>query len=220
VRDHRVLLVFVVLTACAERPRAGHSQSASDTSTSSPLVVTPRRDTALPRAGSVAIAIPVPAAEQALGRYLGASVDGAPNPSLRDTIDKCPVDAQVEPIFTLAAFRVLSSADRGPDTAVVRAWVVMVAQEEGDPHVADRHVVTVRVANDTLHWTMVRDAASNRWFVCGISAEGYDFGHYGDTANSTFTPAGMTWRSIRSLADSIRRQVQPQARSRSSSGAL
>jgi hypothetical protein len=209
-RDHRVLLTFVVLTACAERPRAGHSRSANDTSTSSPPVVTPQRDPA--QAGSLTIAIPVPAAEQTLNRFLGASAEGAPNPSLRDTIDKCPVDAQVEPIFTLAAFRVLSSAARGPDTAVARAWVVTVAQEEGDPHVADRHVVTVRVANDTLHWTMVRDAASNRWFVCGISTEGYDFGHYGDNAHSTFTPAGMTWRSIRSLADSIRRQVQPQAR--------
>jgi hypothetical protein len=148
----------------------------------------------------------VPGAEQALDVYLAASIEGAPDPRRRDSLDACPPDGAIEPIYTLAAFRILSSSASHPDAAEVLARVTTVAQESGDPHVANRKVAVQRVQVDTLHWTVIRNPKYGRWSVCGISREGVDFGHYGSDSNTTWTPPGASWRAVHALADSIRRQ--------------
>jgi hypothetical protein len=146
----------------------------------------------------------VPEAEQRLAAYLEASLEvGSILPKSVDSLVTCVPEGMVEPLFTLAKYRVLSSAARR-DTIDASAAVVTVAKEETDPHVDGRYVTAIRVHEDTLHWSLVRDSSS-RWIVCGISREGYDFGHYGEDRNTTWLPKNGSWEIVRTLADSVHR---------------
>lgn len=146
----------------------------------------------------------VPEAEQRLAAYLEVSLVSAPATHIElDTLMACVPENMSDPIFSLADYRVLSSRQRG-DTADATAVVTTVAEETGDMKAADRRVATERVKQDTLHWTMVRDA-KGRWGACGRSKEGYDFGSYGTDANTRWQPPGASRKTMLALADSIRR---------------
>jgi len=109
----------------------------------------------------------------------------------------------IDPIYTLASYRILSSAAEG-DTTRVSAEVTTVAEESGDPETYDRRLAQVRIGTDTLTWKLVRSGASG-WKVCGIAEGGFDFGHYGEDAKTTWTPRGTTWQQVQALVDSIRK---------------
>lgn len=146
----------------------------------------------------------VPEAEAQLAKYLEASLETTPkSPHSFDGLWTCAPDGMVSPVFTLAKYQILSSR-RHEDTVEASAVATTVAEEDGDPHIYDGRVVTKRVAEDTLHWSLIRDSASGHWIVCGISKEGFDFGHYGNEQNTTWRPTGTSWKEIRALVDSIR----------------
>lgn len=74
-----------------------------------------------------------------------------------ESLMTCDPDGQTDRYVSLAAYRILGSHQRG-DTVDAAAEVVTVAEEQGDPHAADRYVTEVRTRVDTLHWVMTRDA--------------------------------------------------------------
>ena len=178
------LLAMIMLGAC-ERPR----QEA---------VATPQGAQSTPQTQGV------PGAEAALNVYLDRSVGAFPSTrGNRDSLQACPSEGMIDPLYTLASYRILSSATEG-DTARVSAEVTTVVEESADPKAYDRRVARVRIATDTLTWKLVRSSMPG-WKVCGIAAGGYDFGHYGEDAKTTWTPRGATWQHVQALVDSLRK---------------
>lgn len=144
-------------------------------------------------------------AEEALATYLASAVGAFPaNSRGRDSLQACPPDGMVDPLYTLAAFRILSSASQG-DSALVTAEVTTVVEEGSDPHVDGRRVARVRLAMDTVTWKLT-GGDGRAWKVCGIGRGGYDFGHYGTDSNTTWRPPGSTWHQVQAVIDSLRAQ--------------
>jgi len=147
----------------------------------------------------------VPAAEQRLAAYLEASLEwgsGLPK-GAADSLMVCVPEGMVEPLYALAKYRVISSTARG-DTVEAKAAVVTVARQDGDRHKDGRYLAEIQIRQDTLHWALVKNAHGS-WTVCGISKEGFDFGHYGEDTSTTWTSPGGSWLAVRALADSVHR---------------
>ncbi len=176
-------LLAVSLSACERRPQ-GNAAAPTDS----------RSSAQSPRA---------PDAERTLALFLDRSVGVTPSArGTRDSLQACPPDGMIDPIYTLATFQVLASSLEG-DSAQVSAEVTTVAEERTDSRVYDRRVATVRIATDTFSWRLIRDGAAG-WKVCGTATGGYDFGHYGNDAKTTWTPRAATWEKVQALVDSLR----------------
>ena len=183
----RLLLLTGGFVACSGRPDSA----------------TTRADTPAAKVASAAAmqGRRVPEVEMHLAAFLEGSLETSP-PTETNLLMACVPDGQTDRYATLARYQVLNSSLRG-DSAEASAEVVTVAEEGGDPHVANRFVTTVRIRVDTLHWLMARDSTPGKWGVCGYSKEGLAFGHYGDDRNTRWNPSMASWARVRQLAESL-----------------
>lgn len=138
-------------------------------------------------------------AEAAMRAYLGhARVDATSR--VPDSLQACEAYGGGDPQLALAKYRILGSSVSG-DTATVRSEITSVATVRLAPD--GPYEVRQGVRVDTLSWSLVQGAASDRWAVCGYSRKGVGFvrlQYLGPTARWL---NGASLTGVTRLADSV-----------------
>ena len=143
----------------------------------------------------------VEASEQVLREYLGYLVMPLPR-AVPDSITTCERYGEQATQLALATYRILGSTLQA-DTAVVRAEIVSAATVTLGP--GDVAEVRERARTDTLSWSLLRPAGSQRWRVCGHSREGPDLVRLQYLGPPTRWLGGTSLTRIQRLADSLAR---------------
>jgi hypothetical protein len=137
------------------------------------------------------------AATQALGTYLDASREGSTTREQLAELTACPEGADSAQGPMLAKFELLPATARA-DTAVGRAIVTTVAEQDVDRVHPGYFVARLRVRRDTLEWDVLR-SESGGWVVCN----GLRFGLTAPDSLTAWRPNGASATAARALADSI-----------------
>ena len=124
-----------------------------------------------------------------------------------DSVQACPLNAVIDTQYTLATYRVLSVDQHNQDTAVVAAQIVTAAVDMPDSldlSNIGRREAFERLKTDTGHWTMIRQAPSYKWYLCGASREWYYFNAGGEDSATRWIPSNASWATVQRLVDSLR----------------
>lgn len=142
-----------------------------------------------------------PAAEQAMRAYLEHAqvADTAPVP---DSLQACEAYGSGDPQLALATFRVLSST-LSRDTVTVRAEIMSAATVRLAPD--GPYEVRQGVRVDTLSWSLVHQAGTDQWAVCGYSRDGVGFVRLQYLGPAARWLNGASLSGVIALADSLRR---------------
>lgn len=144
-----------------------------------------------------------PGAEEQFRKFLSlAIVTRAKSDALYDSVFTCRDFQSYQDSRWIADYRVLSVAQRSDTLADVAAVLTTVARlvNPGD----DRYRATMRVAEDTAHWMMLRTPATHQlWMVCGDAREG--FSTFIEGRDVSWSPPGASRDRAFALADSVRR---------------
>jgi hypothetical protein len=136
-----------------------------------------------------------------VAQYLDAVREGARNPAVADSLLGCQMaDGMYQPIEMLASFRLLSGVETAtPDTAIVHAEVVTVAEEDGSPSAPGRFVARLRFKRDTVVYRLVQQVSRATWVLC----TGPRYGFWGTDQQTDWEPPGASAIAARRLADSV-----------------
>jgi hypothetical protein len=189
-------LVLLLAGACSSEPRSPAPANAS--AASGPP---PGQTAAAPDAATRAA---IDSARRSLDGFLHGSLDRASPPDY-ERYYACSPDGQNNYSLTLVDYHILDVKPRGRDTVAATAAVTSIATESDSATGGKSWHVVVGVREDTMTWLMTRNDSTHRWGVCGYSTEGWGFGHWGDDADSRWTPRGMSWARVHALADSLAR---------------
>jgi hypothetical protein len=143
------------------------------------------------------------AAEAQLGRYLNLAVaTRAQRVGMFDSVTACRDDELLREARWLADYRVLSARVNGDSAQGVAVLTTVARQVERDT----AYVATLRIAEDTSHWTLIRTAGPDgrrAWMVCGDAREGFNVAMVGRSI--LWQPDGASADRARTTIDSIRR---------------
>lgn len=137
------------------------------------------------------------AATRVLTSYLEASREGSPTRGAQDTLAACDAGAEAHyPVLLLARWVILPLELRG-DTVVARAEVTTVGEIDIERR-SGGLIGRQRIRTDILEWDVYEDDYGN-WVVCN----GLRFGYRGPERAVTWRPGGVSFESVRALADSL-----------------
>jgi hypothetical protein len=143
-------------------------------------------------------------AEAQFNRFLSLSIITRPRTGwVFDSVFACEDLQMYKDSRWVADYRVLRVAQRNDSTTDATAVLTTVARLVDRTGNGD-YVGTMRVAEDTGQWVMLRSPATrDKWMVCGDSREGFSPLLFGK--DFKWSPAGASTERARSLADSVRR---------------
>ena len=142
-------------------------------------------------------------ARSQLDRYLDLAIaTRAQRVGMFDSVSTCRDEDPLREARWVADYRILSVSVRGDSAQGVAVLTTVARQVERDTSYA----ATLRIAEDTSHWTMIRTAGPDgklAWMVCGEAREHYNVAMVGRSI--LWQPADASAERARATIDSIRR---------------